>query len=89
PPEHGTVLSPVDDNDQTLPEYDPRDGRETSPSSEEGDEVQILTERQSGKRPQDTQEIPVDRARPIAPTSNLDLAAILASLNKTNDLLHQ
>ncbi|MCI82999.1 hypothetical protein A2U01_0104273, partial [Trifolium medium] len=65
PPEHGTVLSPVDDNDQTLPESDPRDGRETSPSSVEGDEVQILTELQSGKRP-------VDRARPIVSPSNPD-----------------
>ncbi|MCI93830.1 hypothetical protein A2U01_0115128, partial [Trifolium medium] len=29
-PEHGTVLSPMDDNDQTLSESDPKDGRETS-----------------------------------------------------------
>ncbi|MCI61303.1 hypothetical protein A2U01_0082560, partial [Trifolium medium] len=80
PPEHGTVLSPVDINDQTLPESDPRDGRETSFSSEEGDGVQILTERQSRKRPQNTQEIPADRTRPIVPPSNPDLATVLAAL---------
>ncbi|MCI31074.1 hypothetical protein A2U01_0052285 [Trifolium medium] len=45
PPENGTVLSPVDDNNQTLPESDPRDGCETSLSSEEGDDLQILTKR--------------------------------------------
>ncbi|MCI92503.1 hypothetical protein A2U01_0113799, partial [Trifolium medium] len=39
PPEHGTVLSPVDNKDQALPESDPRDGRETFLSSEEGDGV--------------------------------------------------
>ncbi|MCI21316.1 hypothetical protein A2U01_0042482, partial [Trifolium medium] len=77
PPEHGTVPSPVDNNDQTLQESDPRDGRETSISSEEGDGVQILTECQSGKCPQNTQKIPVDRARPIVPPSNPDLATVL------------
>ncbi|MCI38030.1 hypothetical protein A2U01_0059258, partial [Trifolium medium] len=89
PPEHSPVLSPVDNNDQTLPESDPRDGRETSLSSEEGDGVQILTDHQSGKRPKNTQEIPVDRTRPIVPPSNPDLATVLAALNKTNELLHQ
>ncbi|MCI27786.1 hypothetical protein A2U01_0048986, partial [Trifolium medium] len=50
---------------------------------------QILTERQSGKHPQNTQEIPVDWTRPIVSPSNPDLATILAALNKTNELLHQ
>ncbi|MCI75259.1 hypothetical protein A2U01_0096527, partial [Trifolium medium] len=70
PREFDPVLTPVGNNQEQIPvDYtgDPRDGRETSLSSdEEGDGVQILTERQRGKCPQSTQETPVDRAQPPA-----------------------
>ncbi|MCI54782.1 hypothetical protein A2U01_0076032, partial [Trifolium medium] len=63
PREYDTVLSPVGNNQEQLlvdNTGDPRDGRETSLSSnEDGEDVQILTERQKEKRPQSTQEIPV------------------------------
>ncbi|MCI30003.1 hypothetical protein A2U01_0051212, partial [Trifolium medium] len=53
-----TVLSPVTNDQDQLPVNntgDPRDGRETSLSSDEnGEDVQILTERQLEKRPQST-----------------------------------
>ncbi|MCH82066.1 hypothetical protein A2U01_0002862 [Trifolium medium] len=55
--EHDIVLSPVCSNEKQVPETDPRDGLETSLSSEDGEHVQVLTERQLGKRPQETQEI--------------------------------
>ncbi|MCI80147.1 hypothetical protein A2U01_0101418, partial [Trifolium medium] len=52
--EHDTVLSPAVNNQEQLPvdnTDDPRDGRETSLSSDEdGEGVQILTERQLEKR---------------------------------------
>ncbi|MCI30578.1 hypothetical protein A2U01_0051788 [Trifolium medium] len=63
PREYNTVLSPVANNQEPSPvdnTGDPRDGRETSLSSDDGEGVQILTERQLEKRPQSTQEIPVD-----------------------------
>ncbi|PNX57750.1 hypothetical protein L195_g058849, partial [Trifolium pratense] len=60
--EHNTVLSPMRDNTiTTAPESDIRDDQETSVSSEEED-VEVLTDRRTGKRPQPTQEIPVDNA---------------------------
>ncbi|MCI82259.1 hypothetical protein A2U01_0103533, partial [Trifolium medium] len=38
--EHDTVLSPVQNNDKQVPENDPREGQETSLSSEDGEDVQ-------------------------------------------------
>ncbi|GAU41698.1 hypothetical protein TSUD_94190 [Trifolium subterraneum] len=46
----GPVLMPVDDNDQPIPETDHRDGRETSPESDDEDAVQFLSERKKGKQ---------------------------------------
>ncbi|MCI70224.1 hypothetical protein A2U01_0091487, partial [Trifolium medium] len=46
---------------------DPRDGREASlflSTVEDRDDIQIFTGRQLEKRPQSTQEKPVDRAQP-------------------------
>ncbi|MCI72070.1 hypothetical protein A2U01_0093333, partial [Trifolium medium] len=65
--EHNTVLSPVRNTEKLVPETDPSDGLETSLFSEDGEDLQVLTERQTGKRPQETQEIPVDNAQPIVP----------------------
>ncbi|GAU10324.1 hypothetical protein TSUD_417530, partial [Trifolium subterraneum] len=48
----GPVLMPVDDNDQPIPETDHRDGRETSPDSDDEDAVQFLSERKKGKQSQ-------------------------------------
>ncbi|MCI56517.1 hypothetical protein A2U01_0077768, partial [Trifolium medium] len=59
PYKYDTVLSPVPNDQEQIPvdnTGDPRDGRETSLSSDEdGEGVQILTERQAEKRPQSTQ----------------------------------
>ncbi|MCI52790.1 hypothetical protein A2U01_0074036, partial [Trifolium medium] len=58
PREHDTVISPATNNQEQLPmdnTDDPRDGREASLSTDEdGDDVQIFTERQLEKRPQST-----------------------------------
>ncbi|MCH84789.1 hypothetical protein A2U01_0005625 [Trifolium medium] len=84
--EHDTVISPVRDNEKLVPETDPRDGRETSFSSEDGD-VPVLTERQSGKHPQMTQEISVDTAQPTTSVTNTELAAVIAALKQTTEAL--
>ncbi|MCI37725.1 hypothetical protein A2U01_0058951, partial [Trifolium medium] len=81
--EQNTVLSPVQDHDNRVPESDPRDGFEASLSSEDDEDLQILSERQIGKRPQNTQEIPVDNAQHILPVTNADIAALLAALKQT------
>ncbi|MCI33215.1 hypothetical protein A2U01_0054432, partial [Trifolium medium] len=41
--EHNIVLSPVRSNEKQVPETDPRDGLEASLSSEDGEDLQILT----------------------------------------------
>ncbi|MCI41817.1 hypothetical protein A2U01_0063051, partial [Trifolium medium] len=68
PHKYDTVLSSVANDQEQIPVEnigDWRDDRETSLSSDEdGEGVQILTERQAKKRPQSTQEIPMDRAQP-------------------------
>ncbi|KAK2376303.1 hypothetical protein QL285_077105 [Trifolium repens] len=84
PAEHNTVLSPVR---QPIPESDPRDGQETTVSSEEDDDVQVATARQSGKRPSNTQEIPVVSAQPA--DQQTDFQRILALLERNNDLIAQ
>ncbi|MCI18127.1 hypothetical protein A2U01_0039279, partial [Trifolium medium] len=93
PREYDTVLSPVGNNQEQLPADnagDPRDGRETSLSSDEdGVGVQILTERQKEKRPQSTQEIPVDRAQPPALITREDIAKLITALRSTNETLQQ
>ncbi|MCI45967.1 hypothetical protein A2U01_0067207, partial [Trifolium medium] len=69
---------------------DPRDGRETSFSSDEdGEDIQILTERQLEKRPQSTQEKAVDKAQPAAPLTRSDITDLLAALMSTNETLQQ
>ncbi|PNX66431.1 hypothetical protein L195_g055090, partial [Trifolium pratense] len=74
--EHNTILSPVHDNATTRgPESDPRDGRETSISSDEED-VEVLTERRTGKCPQLKQEIPVDNAGQVTTLANSEIAAL-------------
>ncbi|MCI86449.1 hypothetical protein A2U01_0107730, partial [Trifolium medium] len=67
-----------------------RDGRETSLSSDEdGEGVQILRERQAGKRPQSTQEIPVDKAQPPTLITREDIADLVIALRSTNETLKQ
>ncbi|MCI19905.1 hypothetical protein A2U01_0041065, partial [Trifolium medium] len=69
---------------------DPRDGRETSFSSDEdGEGVQILTERQREKCPQFTQEVPVDRAQPPVIITREDIANLITDLKSTNETLQQ
>ncbi|MCI48959.1 hypothetical protein A2U01_0070202, partial [Trifolium medium] len=69
---------------------DPRDGRETSISSDEdGESVQTLTERQREKCPQFTQETPVDRAQPHALITLKDIANLITTLRSTNETLQQ
>ncbi|KAK2403502.1 hypothetical protein QL285_052932 [Trifolium repens] len=84
PVEHNTVLSLVR---KPMPESDPRDGHETTLSSEEDDDMQILTARQSGKRPLNTQEIPFVSAQPA--DQQTDFQRILALLEKNNELIAQ
>ncbi|MCI64026.1 hypothetical protein A2U01_0085283, partial [Trifolium medium] len=62
------------------------DGRETSLSSDEdGEGVQVLTECQAEKRPQSTQEIPVDRAQPPPLITREDIANLITALRSTNE----
>ncbi|MCI34673.1 hypothetical protein A2U01_0055893, partial [Trifolium medium] len=69
---------------------DPRDGRETSLSSDDGgDDIQILMERQKEKRPQSTQEIPVDRAQPPALITREDIMNLITALRSTNETIQQ
>ncbi|KAK2437304.1 hypothetical protein QL285_022212 [Trifolium repens] len=84
PERHDTVLNPVR---QPVPESDPRDGRFTPGSSEEDDDMQIVTDRKAGKRPQKTQEIPVISAQPA--DQQTDFQRILALLEKNNELIAQ
>ncbi|MCI31871.1 hypothetical protein A2U01_0053083, partial [Trifolium medium] len=89
PREYNTILSPVaNDHEQTPVDNtgDPRDGHETSLSSDEdGEGIQILTKRQLQKRPQSTQEIPVDRAQPPALITREDIADLVTALRSTNE----
>jgi hypothetical protein len=85
PERHNTVLSPVRHNERSIPESDPRDGHETALSSEEDDDMQILTARQSGKRPQNAQEILVVSAQPADQPTNFQ--RILALLEKNTELI--
>ncbi|MCI68884.1 hypothetical protein A2U01_0090145, partial [Trifolium medium] len=69
---------------------DPRDGRETSLSSDEdGKGVQVLTERQREKCPQSTQETPVDRDQPPALITRGDIVNLITALRSTNETLQQ
>ncbi|MCH85007.1 hypothetical protein A2U01_0005847 [Trifolium medium] len=92
PREYNTDISPVTNNQKQSPvdnTGDPSDGRETSLSSDDGEGVQILTKRQLEKRPQSTQEIPVDRAQPPAPITHEDITDLLTALRSTNKTLQQ
>ncbi|MCH98288.1 hypothetical protein A2U01_0019288, partial [Trifolium medium] len=93
PREHNTVISPGVNNQEQLPvdnTGDPRDGRKTSLSSDEdGEDVQILMERQLEKRPQITQEKTVDKTQSPAPLTRADITDLLAALRSTNETLHQ
>jgi hypothetical protein len=86
PEAHNTVLSPVR---QPIPESDPRDGHETTVSLEEEDDMQILMVRQSGKRPQNSQEIPVANAQPADLVTRTDFQRIIDLLEKNSDLIGQ
>ncbi|CAJ2627752.1 unnamed protein product [Trifolium pratense] len=88
PPQHNTVLSPVRDNTAVSrgPETDSRDGRETSLSSDEED-VEILTDRQMGKRPQLKQEAPANNAEQPAALANSEVAALIAALKQTTEAM--
>ncbi|MCI49050.1 hypothetical protein A2U01_0070293, partial [Trifolium medium] len=82
--------TPVGNNQEQIPvdnTGDPRDGREISLSSDE--DVQVLTARRTEKRPQSTQEIPVDRAQPPAPITREDIANLITDLRSTNETLQQ
>ncbi|MCI72457.1 hypothetical protein A2U01_0093720, partial [Trifolium medium] len=56
---------------------------------EDGEGVQILTERQAGKRLQSTQEIPVDRAQPPTLITREDIADLVTAPRSTNETLKQ
>jgi hypothetical protein len=58
-------------------------------SSEEEDDMQILTVRQSGKPPQNTQEIPVASAQPADQPTRADFLRILAALEKNTEVMAQ
>ncbi|CAJ2668337.1 unnamed protein product [Trifolium pratense] len=80
-------LSPVLITDlQALPESDPRDGQETSWTSEDGDLV-VLTEKQAGKRPQSEQGKSAETDLSTASVTNAELAALIAALKQTTEAL--
>ncbi|MCH95750.1 hypothetical protein A2U01_0016732, partial [Trifolium medium] len=87
------IMSPVNDAEQQLPTNivgDPRDGHETSLSSDDdGDAVQILTEWRKEKHPQSTQEIPVDKAQPSAVITREDFVNLITALKSTTETLKQ
>ncbi|GAU34629.1 hypothetical protein TSUD_394200 [Trifolium subterraneum] len=78
----GPVLMPVDDNDQPIPETDHRDGRETSPESDDEDAVQFLSKRKKGKQSQIAPGKSATAPQPNSPrvTEN---AALLDALRET------
>ncbi|GAU44722.1 hypothetical protein TSUD_88060 [Trifolium subterraneum] len=78
----GPVLMPVDDNDQPIPETDHRDGRETSPDSDDEDAVQFFSERKKGKQSQIAPGKSATTPQPNSPrvTEN---AALLDALRET------
>ncbi|CAJ2662240.1 unnamed protein product [Trifolium pratense] len=71
---------------QALPESDPRDGQETSWTSEDGDLV-VLTEKQAGKRPQSEQGKSAETDLSTASVTNAELAALIAALKQTTEAL--
>ncbi|CAJ2645848.1 unnamed protein product [Trifolium pratense] len=71
---------------QALPESDPRDGQETSWTSEDGDLV-VLTEKQAGKRPQSEQGKSAKTDLSTASVTNAELAALIAALKQTTEAL--
>jgi hypothetical protein len=58
-------------------------------SSEEDDDMQILTVRQSGKRPQNMQEIPVANVQLVDQPTRADFLRILAALEKNTEVMAQ
>ncbi|GAU39254.1 hypothetical protein TSUD_71930 [Trifolium subterraneum] len=78
----GPVLMPVNDNDQPIPETDHRDGRETSPDSDDDEAVQFLSERKKGKQSQIAPGKSATTSQPNSPrvTEN---AALLDALRET------
>ncbi|MCI53162.1 hypothetical protein A2U01_0074408, partial [Trifolium medium] len=58
-------------------------------SDEDGEGVQILTERQREKCPQFTQESSADRAQPPALITREDIANLITALRSTNETLQQ
>ncbi|CAJ2662458.1 unnamed protein product [Trifolium pratense] len=88
PPQHNTVLSPVRDDTTVArgPEADSRDGRETSLSSDEED-VEVLTDRRMGKRPQFKQETPANNAGQRATLANSEITALIAALKQTMEAM--
>ncbi|CAJ2628951.1 unnamed protein product [Trifolium pratense] len=71
---------------QALPESDPRDGQETSWTSEDGDLV-VLTEKQAGKRPQSEQGKSAETDLSAASVTNAELASLIAALKQTTEAL--
>ncbi|CAJ2646924.1 unnamed protein product [Trifolium pratense] len=88
PPQHNTVLSPVRDNTTAAhgPESDSRDRRETSLSSDEED-VEVATDRRTGKRPQFKQETPANNAGQPTTLANSEIAALIAALKQTTEAM--
>ncbi|MCI43277.1 hypothetical protein A2U01_0064514, partial [Trifolium medium] len=83
PRDHDTVMTPAKNNQEEIPVNnagDPRDGEKGYPFTEEEDDVPVITERRAGKQPQFSQEIPVDKAQPIAQLTKSDIAEVLAAL---------
>ncbi|GAU47209.1 hypothetical protein TSUD_403510, partial [Trifolium subterraneum] len=78
----GPVLMPVGGNDQPIPETDHRDGRETSPESDDEDAVQFLSERKKGKQSQIAPRKSATNLQPNSPRVTKN-AALLDALCET------
>jgi hypothetical protein len=96
PREHAPILSPVDSpfRNREIPaiinaETDSRDGHEASPFTEEDDD-HMPTDRQLEKQPRVTPEkAPKKSQSNPAPPPNVDLTAIFAAIQQTNELVRE
>ncbi|GAU46466.1 hypothetical protein TSUD_402330 [Trifolium subterraneum] len=76
------VLTPVDKNGEPIPETDHRDGRETSPDSDDDEAVQFLSERKKGKQSQIAPGKSAPTPQPNSPRAS-ENAALLDALHET------
>ncbi|GAU10226.1 hypothetical protein TSUD_421500, partial [Trifolium subterraneum] len=78
----GLVLMPVDDNDQPILETGHRDGRETSPDSDDDEAVQFISERKKGKQSQIAPGKSATTPQPNSPRVSKN-AALIDALRET------